>query len=203
MELSRIRTVALSVTCAVAALGLAGATIADALDEPIDPIIRAAESRSSGFQMAERMQTPPPRPTIPSVVVPTGASADVQAVLDQTNAERTRRGIAPLVLHPQLTEAGEAHFIDQFRQGCSNLSHSGTDGSSPFDRIKRTGFTYRTAGENIACGYQTPEAVMNGWMNSSGHRANILKSGYTHIGIVAAPDAFGRMYWVQVFGTPS
>jgi uncharacterized protein YkwD len=201
MKLSRVWTVVLSVTCAVASVGFAGATIADAFDEPtFGPITRAVEFRSGGFQMAERLQTPTPRPTPPVAATP-GTSAGVQAVLDQTNSERTSRGLGPLSLHPQLMQAGDAHFSDQFRQGCSNLSHSGTDGSSPFDRIKATGFTYRTAGENIACGYQTPDAVMNGWMNSSGHRANILNGSFTNVGIVAAPDAFGHMYWMQVFGT--
>lgn len=124
-------------------------------------------------------------------------------MLDRTNAERAQRGVGPLQLHPQLTQAAETHAADQFNRGCNNLSHTGTDGSSPFDRIERTGLKYLAAAENIACGYRSPDTVMQGWMNSSGHRANILNSRYTHIGISATLDATGRPYWVQIFATPA
>lgn len=205
MKLNGIWSIALSATCAVAAIGFSGASIADAIGEPsLQPISNAAEFQRGGFQSAQRMQTPAPRPTPPPVAPPpaAGPSAEVMAILNQTNAERTSRGIAPLALHPQLTQAAGAHFADQFSQGCVNLSHTGTDGSSPFDRIRSTGFTYRAAGENLACGYRTPESVMTGWMNSPHHMENVLHSSFTHIGIVAARDAGGSMYWVQIFGTP-
>jgi uncharacterized protein YkwD len=101
-----------------------------------------------------------------------------------------------------LEAAARAHAADQFDRGCSKLSHTGTDGSSPFDRILRTGYRYRTAAENIACGYAGPGDVMNGWMTSSGHRANILNGSVTHVGISATRDAWGNTYWVQVFAAP-
>ncbi|MGK0276815.1 MAG: hypothetical protein ACI9N0_003211 [Ilumatobacter sp.] len=202
MKLNGIWSIALSATCAVAAIGFSGASIADAIGEPsVEPISHAAEFQQGGFRTAQRLETPAPRPTSPPAVVPAGPSAEVMAIFNLTNAERTSRGLSPLSLHPQLMQAAEAHFADQFRQGCLNLSHTGTDGSSPFDRIRSTGFNYRSAGENLACGYRTPESVMTGWMNSSHHMANIVNGSFTHIGIVAEPDASGRMYWVQVFGT--
>jgi uncharacterized protein YkwD len=205
MKLNGIWSIALSAACAAAAIGFSGASIVAAVGEPsLEPISHAAEFQRGGFQTAQRLQTPAPRPTPLRVTPPpaAGPSAEVMAILNLTNAERASRGIAPLSLHPQLMQAGEAHFADQFSQGCLNLSHTGTDGSSPFDRIKRTGFNYRSAGENLACGYRTPESVMSGWMNSRLHMANIVNSSFTHIGLVAAPDAVGRMYWVQIFGTP-
>jgi uncharacterized protein YkwD len=154
------------------------------------------------------------RPPTPPATVPSGTSAEVQAVLDLTNVERASRGLSPVSLHPKLTQAAKSHCTEQFRQGCSNLSYTGTDGSSPFDRIRSTGFSFRAAGENLAWGFQTPSAVMNGWMNgcmngcmngwmnSAGHRANILNGKFTSIGLVAAPAASGRMYRVQVFRAP-
>ena len=150
---------------------------------------------STGLQSAERLNTPPPRD--PVVV------NDVQAVLNSVNAERVARGIAPVSLHPQLTQAARAHAADQFRRNClTQLSHTGTDGSNPGDRIARTGLVVRTWAENIACGQRTPAQVMTAWMNSSGNRRNILNASLTHIGISVSPDGDGRLYWVQVFGTP-
>ena len=65
--------------------------------------------------------------------------------------------------------------------------------------LKKAGYSYRTAGENIAMGQKTAESVMNGWMNSSGHRANILGNGYKKIGVGYAVNAKGTPYWVQIF----
>jgi uncharacterized protein YkwD len=161
----------------------------------LDQGIVVSAALSAGLQSAERLNPPPPRdPVVPS---------DVQAVLTLVNAERGARGIAPVSLHGQLTQAAQAHAADQFNRNClTQLSHTGTDGSSPGDRIARTGLSVRTWGENIACGQRTPAQVMTAWMNSPGHASNILNSSFTHIGISASPDSDGRMYWVQVFATP-
>ena len=68
--------------------------------------------------------------------------------------------------------------------------------------MKEFGVTYRSAGENIAKGQRTPEAVMNGWMNSQGHRENILSESYTEIGVGYGTDSNGMTYWVQMFRRP-
>ncbi len=65
--------------------------------------------------------------------------------------------------------------------------------------MQAAGISYRSAGENIARGQSTPEAVMNSWMNSAGHRENILSTSYTSIGIGCAADSSGRLCWVQLF----
>ena len=65
--------------------------------------------------------------------------------------------------------------------------------------LKTFGISYRTAGENIAKGQKTAQSVMNGWMGSSGHRANILNSSYSEIGVGYASDAKGNTFWVQIF----
>lgn len=76
------------------------------------------------------------------------------------------------------------------------------NGLGPADRVSATGYTWHAVGENIAWGYMTPDAVMTGWMNSAGHKANILGSSYTELGVGYALDAAGRPYWVQVFARP-
>ena len=76
------------------------------------------------------------------------------------------------------------------------FSHTSPTYGSPFDMLKTFGISYRSAGENIAQGYTTPEAVVKGWMNSPGHRANILNESYTKIGV--GYEANGN-YWTQLF----
>jgi uncharacterized protein YkwD len=76
------------------------------------------------------------------------------------------------------------------------FSHTSPTYGSPFQMIRAFGLSYRTAGENIAYGYTTPQAVVNGWMNSSGHRANILSSSYTQIGVGYVSQG---NYWTQLF----
>ena len=76
------------------------------------------------------------------------------------------------------------------------FSHTSPTYGTPFQMMKSFGITYKTAGENIARGYNTPESVVNGWMNSSGHRANILNSTYTRIGVGYVKDG---NYWTQMF----
>ena len=82
------------------------------------------------------------------------------------------------------------------------MSHTGSDGSTMVQRIDRVGFPWRSVAENVAYGYASAAAVMTGWMNSSGHRRNILSSN-THIGVGLAYGSDGLPYWTQVFATPS
>ena len=79
------------------------------------------------------------------------------------------------------------------------FSHTSPTYGSPFDLMKKYGISYRTAGENIAMGQTSPSQVMNGWMNSEGHRANILNSSFTKIGVGVVQNASGRYYWTQHF----
>ncbi len=120
----------------------------------------------------------------------------IQQVLDIVNSERGRAGLSPLRLHSQLTAAAQAHSNDMARHNF--MSHTGSDGSSPFDRIKRHGYNFRQAAENVASGYSSPQDVMRGWMNSNGHRANILNPNYRDIGIGYARA--NQPYWTQTFG---
>ena len=105
----------------------------------------------------------------------------INEVVDLINVERTEANLDPLEIDRQLSEAAQAHTESMANDDF--FSHYGIDGSSPFDRISDTGYQYSTAAENIAAGYQTPEAVVEAWMGSAGHRANILNSDLTEIGV--------------------
>jgi Ca2+-binding RTX toxin-like protein len=121
-------------------------------------------------------------------------------VLELVNQERTQRGLRALTLSQELDTAADCYSQDMAVN--NYFSHTGRDGSNPGDRIEREGYRGTTWGENIAAGYDTPEAVVSGWMNSSGHRANILNANFTDMGLGYALNngsQYGR-YWTQVFG---
>jgi uncharacterized protein YkwD len=127
------------------------------------------------------------------------ASADsgpTDRVLVLVNAEREKAGCAPLTENAKLTKAAQDHSQDMADH--ENMSHTGSDGSSMSDRLARVGYKFSTAGENVAYGYNSPESVMDGWMNSAGHKANILNCAFKEIGIGLAQPGY---YWTQDFGT--
>jgi len=130
----------------------------------------------------------------------------IDQVVDLINDERTQANLDPLEMDSQLSEAAQLHSESMANDDF--FSHQGVDGSSPFDRIEDAGYQYSRAAENIAAGHQTPEAVVQGWMNSSGHRANILNPNFTEIGVGyedLANDTGSvnyNSYWTTTFGTP-
>lgn len=115
-------------------------------------------------------------------------------VIRLVNAERTKRGLKALSEDWQLSRV--ARYKSQDMHDNKYFSHTSPVYGSPFQMIKNFGISYRAAGENIARGQATPAAVVNAWMNSSGHRANILNASFTHIGVGYVSD--GR-YWTQMF----
>ncbi|MEE1752769.1 CAP domain-containing protein [Streptomyces sp. SP18CS02] len=141
-----------------------------------------------------------PKPSAPSTSTkPTAPAvpADVAAqVVSLANKERAKVGCSPLAVNAKLTTAAQNHSEDMAAH--NNMSHTGSDGSDPGQRITRAGYTWRAYGENVAYGYSTPEQVMTGWMNSPGHKANILNCSFTEIGVGLAQPNF---YWTQDFGT--
>lgn len=129
---------------------------------------------------------------------PDGLAGTAAAVIDLTNRERTRHGLPPLSADPLLTTAAQAHSADMVAR--TFYAHTAPDGGQPWDRAAAAGSTRRSIGENIACGQRSPADVVEGWMNSPGHRANILKPGFTHIGVGFAGGGRAGMYWTQLFG---
>ena len=154
--------------------------------------------------------SPTTAPTTASTAAPTtpapapGPGGDDSAVQQQilalTNAERAEAGCPALTLHPSLTAAADGHSEDMAAN--DYFSHTDRNGEGPGARAQAAGYDYRGVGENIAAGYRNAESVMNGWMNSSGHRANILNCSYVHLGVGFArnPATDNAPYWTQVFG---
>ncbi len=114
-----------------------------------------------------------------------------------TNQARVSSGLPALQCDLALADVARAHSEDMARRNF--FSHTNPEGEQPWDRMRRQGIAdFSTAGENIAYGYSSPSEVHSVWMNSSGHRANILSRNYTHIGVGAYNDN-GTLYWTQVF----
>ncbi|MBQ8528827.1 MAG: LysM peptidoglycan-binding domain-containing protein [Clostridia bacterium] len=115
-------------------------------------------------------------------------------VVRLVNAERAKAGLSPLEYDWELARVARYKSEDMQRLGY--FSHTSPTYGSPFQMMKSFGISYRSAGENIARGYSTPAAVVEGWMNSPGHRANILSSSFTRIGVGYVKDGH---YWTQMF----
>ena len=138
------------------------------------------------------------RPSYTQTVSRPSASKPLQStaaqVVSLVNAERARRGL------PALTVSTAVQQAAQTRAGelQTSFSHTRPSGASCFTALTEAGVSYARAGENIAYGQSTPEAVVQSWMSSSGHRANILSSSFTTIGI-GCTVVNGTAYWAQLF----
>lgn len=124
-------------------------------------------------------------------------SSYAKQVAKLVNEERRETGLSSLTLSSELSKVAQAKAEDMRDKGY--FSHTSPTYGSPFEMMKQFGIKYTSAGENIAKGQRTPESVMNAWMNSQGHRANILSTSYEQIGVGYCTDARGNTYWVQMF----
>ena len=115
-------------------------------------------------------------------------------VVALVNAERAKQGLSALTIDTKVQQAA----LVRAKESAQSFSHTRPNGSSFSTALTEAGVSYRTAGENIAYGQSTPQQVMNAWMNSSGHRANILNANYTTIG-VGYTVINGTAYWAQLF----
>jgi uncharacterized protein YkwD len=142
-----------------------------------------------------------PKPT-PSTAAPAPSGGVTAQVVALTNAERAKAGCRPLTVNATLTAVAQAHSQDMATN--DYFDHNSQDGRTPFDRMTAAGYRYSTAAENIAAGQRTPRDVMTAWMNSPGHRANILNCALTEIGVGYATRSSSQygVYWTQDFGTP-
>jgi uncharacterized protein YkwD len=137
-------------------------------------------------------------------------ASPADTVLATVNAARAKAGCAPLRMNSKLMAAAKSHARAMAEENF--FGHAGQDGSRFSNRIKRQGYSYRSAAENIAAGQKSAGQVVQGWLKSSGHRRNILNCQMkeTGIAVVYQPDdkplrgspAPYRYYWVQVFATP-
>ena len=120
-----------------------------------------------------------------------------EEVIRLVNVERSKRGLSELPFNTQLCNVATLKSQDMINN--NYFSHTSPTYGSPFDMIKQFNISYKTAGENIAKGQKTPQEVVNAWMNSKGHRENILNSNFTDIGVGVAISSNGILYWTQMF----
>lgn len=121
-------------------------------------------------------------------------SAFEQQVVELTNQERAKNGLPALKLDVELSKVARDKSKDM--QTKNYFSHTSPTYGSPFDMMKAYGISYRTAGENIAMGQRSPQEVVQAWMNSQGHRENIMNSNFTHIGVGHVTTG---NHWTQMF----
>ena len=156
------------VFAALAAAALTGAADAVHLDRPV----QGSSSVSAGIQ----------------------SSSAASEVVRLTNSARSQNGYAALVEDGALSEAAAVRA----REIARSFSHTRPSGASFSSALSESGVSYLRAGENIASGQKSASEVVNAWMNSPGHRANILNSSYSRIGS-ASVNIDGTLYWVQLF----
>jgi Cysteine-rich secretory protein family len=139
----------------------------------------------------------------PAVLGDSTAGITVQGLLQDTNIQREAHGLAPLVLNPELTNAAQMKANDMFAK--DYWAHVSPNGTTPWVWIRDAGYNYLYAGENLARGFDTSQAVVTAWMNSPEHRANMLSPNYTDIGFAVESGTLTGSQTtlvVQEFGSP-
>jgi len=123
-----------------------------------------------------------------------------ERVVQITNQRRAENGRSRLAIDSRLMRAAQKHSEYQARN--RTMTHTGSGGSSAGDRMRAEGYRWSWWGENVAAGQNDAASVMQAWMNSSGHRANILNSNFVHIGVGMSRASNGVEYWTMVLGKP-
>ena len=164
------------------------------------PDISWPEDSLPGNPETGRPDTPetdhPILPEIPEETPDQENQGDFAAqVVSLVNRERESAGLSPLTIDRNVSQAAAVRAGEIQ----TSFSHTRPDGSSFSTALTQAGVSFRSSGENIAYGQKTPQEVMEGWMNSSGHRANILNPDFTAIGVGYTVNAGGTPYWVQLF----
>ncbi|MFF1912516.1 CAP domain-containing protein [Streptomyces sp. NPDC058239] len=195
------RKIAVAVV-AVGAVGVPSAAMA-CFDPHEKPAAEAWQTHTahrtahwSASKPAASTSTPKPAASTSAPEPAAPASGAAARILTLVNSERSKAGCSPLTMNAKLTKAAQDHSADMASH--RNMSHTGSDGSAPGDRITRAGYQWSAYGENVAYGYSTPESVMAGWMDSPGHKRNILDCSFKEIGVGLAQPG---NYWTQDFGT--
>ncbi|NJJ37984.1 CAP domain-containing protein [Paenibacillus apii] len=160
------------------------------------PPAEPASAKPAEPAPAKPVEAPAAKPAAPAAKAPEAAQANssafVKEVVALVNEERGKAGLAPLAALDSLNKVAAAKATDM--RANNYFSHTSPTYGSPFDMMSAFGVTYSYAGENIAMGQRTPEEVMKAWMNSPGHKANILSKNFNYIGV-----GFDNNYWAQEF----
>lgn len=176
------------------------------LTEPAKPAATAPAKPAATAPAKPATEPAKPAASTPAANTQTPAETSAslgsyeQQVVNLVNKERAAAGLPALKVNTKLSAVAEKKAEDM--RDKNYFSHTSPTYGSPFDMMRQFGISYSTAGENIAKGQRTPAEVMNGWMNSPGHKANILNSSYTEIGVGYVTDSNGNTYWVQQFIRP-
>lgn len=163
----------------------------------------------------EAPKTETPKPIVPKPEVPnlpetnkplpptappatsTNMSQMETEVVRLVNIERQKNGLSSFTVNGKLSDVARMKSKDMASN--NYFSHQSPSYGSPFEMMKSFGISYKTAGENIAKGYNSAESVVRGWMNSQGHRENILNPSFNTIGVGAYTSSNGTIYWTQMF----
>lgn len=157
-----------------------------------NPDIQKPDTQNPDTQKPDTQKPDTQNPTPPST---DQNRSYAQQVIDLVNDERSKAGLSAVT---EATDVSAAAAI-RAQEITSNFSHTRPDGTYYNTVLDQSGISYWGSGENIAYGQKTPAEVMNGWMNSQGHRANILNASYTKIGVAYYQNSNGVTYWVQLF----
>ncbi|MGL5642488.1 MAG: CAP domain-containing protein [Paraclostridium sp.] len=159
--------------------------------------VDAPQNKPEGNTDSKPESKPETPPTENKPSTPSGNFASFQQeVLNLVNVERTNRGLQPLKFNSELSKVATLKSQDMIDK--NYFDHTSPTYGSPFDMMKQFGISYNAAGENIAMGQETPKEVMNSWMNSPGHRKNILNPDFTELGVGIASNG-SSIYWTQMF----
>jgi len=163
------------------------------------PRASAAPSKSATRKPAPKRTTTAPRKTTAAPQVGSGQTAQENEVIRLTNVERDRAGCGAVELNTRLRTAMRLHVQELGTHGDLYISHVSDDGRSFVDRAKAQGYD-APGGENVARGQRDAADVMQSWMNSDGHRANILNCSFKAIGVGMVKGVDGTLVWGQIFG---
>ncbi len=162
------------------------------------------------FRLLTAIQAEPPQVALESLTPSTPSEAkatpgpmveddpEIEKLVEAHNTIRDENELPPLTINPMLNAAARVHSLDMASHNL--MAHEGSDGSTPSERIARQKYKYQKVAENVAQGYQTIDAVMEGWMNSPHHRENILGE-YKEIGAARVESEDGTPYWTVEFAT--
>ncbi len=163
---------------------------------PATPVVQPTASPARSDAPPESTRPAPPQPA----PKPTGDAALEAAVFDLVNQERAKAGCQSLTVDTRLTAAAREHSADMAKR--DYFDHNTPEGVTVATRVTNAGYKWSSVGENIAKGQKDAASVMQSWMNSPGHRANILNCGYRDIGIGVATDSKRTKIWTQDFASP-
>lgn len=182
--------------CPATSSSMTGVSVIPGGTTPTSSVNTTTAGTSTGTGSSTGTET-----TFNGCLTPTTSSTAIARVLELVNAERAARGLNALTLNAMLTQQAGNYACEMIEYNFFAHENPVT-GSTLVSRTNDSGYRYSLVGENLAAGQPSADEAMDGWMNSDGHRANILRPEYQEIGIAVRRGGDYGVYWVQVFGRP-